>query len=100
MRFKVLSLAVLLASLPALAEEGDAKWTLDVRELSLSYSNTTVSNSREYKNSPVSAYSADSQYNIVGKLDTFLNRSSDTGIWENNLMLLKYAKHLELVLMN
>ena len=91
MRFKVLSLAVLLAALPALAEEEGAKWTLDVREVSLSYSNTTVSNSREYKNSPVSAYSADSQYNIVGKLDTFLNRSMDAGIWENNLML-NYGK--------
>ena len=87
MRLKLLSMAVLLAAVPALAEEGDAKWTFDVRELSLSYSNTTVTNSREYKNSPVSAYSADSQYNIVGKLDTFLNRSTDSGLWQHNLML-------------
>ena len=91
MRLKFLSMAVLLAAVPALAEEGDAKWTFDVRELSLSYSNTTVTNSREYKNSPVSAYSADSQYNIVGKLDTFLNRSTDSGLWQNNLML-NYGK--------
>lgn len=84
-------MAVLLAAMPALAEEGDAKWTFEVRELSLSYSNTTVGNAREYRDSPVSAYSADSQYNIVGKLDTFFNRSTDNGLWQNNLML-NYGK--------
>ena len=91
MRLKLLSMAVLLAAMPALAEEGDAKWTFEVRELSLSYSNTTVGNAREYRDSPVSAYSADSQYNIVGKLDTFFNRSTDNGLWQNNLML-NYGK--------
>ena len=91
MRLKLLSMAVLFAALPALAEEGDAKWTFDVRELSLSYSNTTVGNSKEYKDSPVSAYSADSQYNIIGKLDAFLNRSTDSGLWQNNLMM-NYGK--------
>ena len=95
MKLKFLPLVLLLAATPvwaeetaeAKAEEDEAKWTFDVRELSLSYSNTTVSNSREYKNSPVSAYSADSQYNIVGKLDTFLNRSTANGLWQNNLMM-------------
>ncbi len=91
MRLKLLSMAVLLATVPALAEEGNSKWTFDVRELSLSYSNTTVGNAREYKDSPVSAYSADSQYNIVGKLDAFLNQSMDNGLWQNNLML-NYGK--------
>ena len=92
MKLKLLSMAVLFVALPALAESTDAaKWTFDVRELSLSYSNTTVSNSREYKDSPVSAYSSDSQYNIVGKLDAFLNRSTDSGLWQNNLML-NYGK--------
>ena len=91
MRLKLLSMAFLFTAMPVLAESTDAKWTFDVRELSLSYSNTTVSNSREYKNSPVSAYSADSQYNIVGKLDAFLNRSTDSGLWQNNLML-NYGK--------
>ena len=66
MKLKLLSMAILFAAMPALAETTDAQWTFDVRELSLSYSNTPVSNSREYKNSPVSAYSADSQYNILG----------------------------------
>ena len=91
MKLKLLSVAALFATLPALAEGTDAKWTFDVRELSLSYSNTTVGNSREYKDSPVSAYSADSQYNIMGKLDVFLNRSTDSGLWQNNLML-NYGK--------
>lgn len=88
---KLLSVAILLAVLPALAEETDPKWTFDVKELSLSYSNTTVGNAREYKDSPVSAYSADSQYNIIGKLDAFLNRSSEDSLWQNNLML-NYGK--------
>ncbi|MBR6231649.1 MAG: DUF3078 domain-containing protein [Alphaproteobacteria bacterium] len=88
---KLLPAVILLAALPVLAEETDPKWTFDVKELSLSYSNTTVGNSREYKDSPVSAYSADSQYNIVGKLDAFLNRSSDASLWQNNLML-NYGK--------
>ena len=91
MRLKLLSMAVLSTALPALAESADAKWTFDVRELSLTYSNTTVGNAREYKDSPVSAYSADSQYNIIGKLDAFLNRSTDSGLWQNNLML-NYGK--------
>lgn len=88
---KLLSVAILLAALPVLAEETDPKWTFDVKELSLSYSNTTVGNAREYKDSPVSAYSADSQYNIIGKLDAFLNRSSEDSLWQNNL-LLNYGK--------
>ncbi len=91
MQLKILSLAALLTALPALAETTNAQWTLDVREASLSYSNTTVGNAREYKDSPVSAYSTDSQYNIVGKLDLFLNRSTDKGLWQNNL-LLNYGK--------
>ena len=94
MKIGMIALAATCLALPALAqeaEESDAKWTLDVREISLTYSNTTVSNAREYQNSPVSAYSADTQYNIIGKLDTFLNRSTDTGLWQNNL-LLNYGK--------
>ena len=89
--YKILPLVVLLSALPVLAEEAGPKWTFDVKELSLSYSNTTVGNSREYKDSPVSAYSADSQYNIIGKLDAFLNRSSEDSLWHNNLMM-NYGK--------
>ena len=91
MKVWMLALATACLALPALAQEEETeespKWTLDVREISLTYSNTSVGNAREYKNSPVSAYSADTQYNIVGKLDTFLNRSSDISLWQNNLML-------------
>ena len=89
--YKILPLVVLLSALPVLTEEAGPKWTFDVKELSLSYSNTTVGNSREYKDSPVSAYSADSQYNIIGKLDAFLNRSSEDSLWQNNLMM-NYGK--------
>ena len=93
MKLWMLALATTCMALPVMAEEAqdEAKWALDVREVSLSYSNTQVSNARAYSDSPVSAYSADSQYNIMGKLDVFLNRSSDVGLWQNNLML-NYGK--------
>lgn len=89
--FRFLLLGACSLPVVALAEENTPKWQLEVREVSLSYSNTTVSNSREYKDSPISAYSSDTQYNIVGKLDTFLNRSDDLSLWSNNLML-NYGK--------
>ena len=89
--FKSLLLGVALLPTLALAEEAQSNWKLDMREISISYSNTTVGNPREYKDSPISAYSADSQYNIVGKLDMFLNRSDEKSLWSNNLML-NYGK--------
>ena len=89
--FKLLLLGAVCLPALAQAEDTPSTWQLDVREISLSYSNTTVSNSREYKNSPISAYSTDSQYNIVGKLDVFLNRNDDKSFWSNNL-LLNYGK--------
>ncbi|MBE6445835.1 MAG: DUF3078 domain-containing protein [Alphaproteobacteria bacterium] len=89
--FKSLLLGVAFVPALALAEETAPTWQLDVREISLSYSNTTVGNAREYSDSPISAYSADSQYNIVGKLDAFLNRSDEKSFWSNNLML-NYGK--------
>ena len=88
---KTLLLGVTLLPSFVLAQESVPTWQLEVRELSLSYSNTTVGNAREYQNSPISAYSADSQYNIVGKLDTFLNRNDETSLWSNSLML-NYGK--------
>lgn len=89
--FKFLFLG--MVGLPTLAQADDSMpaWQLEVREVSLSYSNTTVGNPREYQNSPISAYSSDSQYSIVGKLDTFLNRNDETSLWSNNLML-NYGK--------
>ena len=45
---------------------------LDVRRIGLELSKTTVSNAREYADSPVSALNASSQDYIKGVLDTVL----------------------------
>ena len=87
----IICLAALVCSVPALAEDADSKWTLNLREVSLSYSNTTVGNAREYRDSPISQFSMDSQYNIVGKFDALLDNEQDIGLWRTNL-LLNYGK--------
>jgi len=89
---KVLCLLLCSAALPALAENADGyQLTLNLREISLNYSNTSVGNAKEYRNSPIAQYSMDSQYNIVGKFDALLDYANDTGMWRTNL-LLNYGK--------
>ena len=87
----VLCATAILMSLPALADEGDSKWILNFREVSLNYSNTTVGNAEEYQDSPISQFSMDSQYNIVGKFDALLDNQQEEGLWRTNL-LLNYGK--------
>lgn len=89
---KIICLLLCSAALPALAEDAEGnQLVFNLREISLSYSNTSVGNAREYRNSPISQYSMDSQYNIVGKLDALLDKTNDTGMWRTNL-LLNYGK--------
>ena len=87
----MLCAAALLASFAAKADDFDDKWTLNFREISLSYSNTSVGNAKEYQDSPISQFSMDSQYNIVGKLDVLLDDEQESGLWRTNL-LLNYGK--------
>jgi len=89
---KVLCLLMCAVALPALAEDADGnQWNLNIREISLAYSNTSVGNAKEYQNSPISQFNMDSQYNIVGTLDALLDYHNDTGMWRNNLFL-NYGK--------
>jgi len=89
---KLLCLLLCTAALPALAEDAEGnQWNLNLREVSLSYSNTSVGNAREYQDSPISQFSMDSQYNIVGKFDALLDYTNDIGMWRTNL-LLNYGK--------
>lgn len=89
---KIICLLLCSVAVPAFAEDIDGnQLILNLRELSLSYSNTSVGNAREYRDSPISQYSMDSQYNIVGKLDALLDSTNDTGMWRTNL-LLNYGK--------
>lgn len=89
---KLLFLLICAAALPALAEDAEGnQWNLNFREISLNYSNTSVGNAREYRDSPISQFSMDSQYNVIGKFDTLLDYTNDIGMWRNNL-LLNYGK--------
>ena len=89
---KLLCLLLCSAALPALAEDAEGnQWNLNLREISLAYSNTTVGNAREYRDSPISQFNMDSQYNIVGTLDALLDYTNDIGMWRNNLFL-NYGK--------
>lgn len=89
---KTILLLLCSAALPAFAEDAAGnQLILNLREISLSYSNTSVGNAREYRNSPIAQYSMDSQYNIVGKFDALLDSTNDEGLWRTNLML-NYGK--------
>lgn len=58
---------------------------LDVRRIGLELSKTTVSNAREYADSPVSALNASSQDYIKGVLDTVLEYNKNKFKWDNGL---------------
>lgn len=89
---KLLCLLLCSAVLPVAAEDADGnQWLLNLREISLSYSNTSVGNAEEYQDSPISQYSMDSQYNIIGKMDVLLDYTNDVGLWRTNL-LTSYGK--------
>ena len=54
---KLLCLLMCCTALPAMAEDADGgQWNLNLREISLSYSNTSVGNAEEYRNSPISQF--------------------------------------------
>lgn len=89
---KLLFLLMCGAALPAFAEDSEGnQWILNLREISLNYSNTSVGNAKEYRDSPISQFSMDSQSNIVGKFDGLLDYTNDTGMWRTNL-LMNYGK--------
>ncbi len=89
---KILMLLLCGITLPAFAEDAEGnQWILNLREISLNYSNTSVGNAKEYRNSPISQFSMDSQYNIVGKFDGLLDYTNSEGLWRTNL-LLNYGK--------
>ncbi len=89
---KLMCLLLCATAIPAMAEDVDGnQWTLNLREISLNYSNTSVGNAEEYKDSPISQFSMDSQYNIMGKFDALLDYNNDVGMWRTNL-LMNYGK--------
>ena len=84
----VLSVAVV----PSVASAEDAagvnkQLDLSVRRIGLELSKTTVNNALEYKDSPVSALSADSQDFIKGVFDVALEYESGRFQWDNSLFM-------------
>ncbi len=76
--------------MPCMAFADDAQASnqtlkLDVRRIGLELSKTTVSNAREYADSPVSALNASSQDYIKGVLDTVLEYNKNKFKWDNGL---------------
>ena len=81
-------------SVPALAEETDTQSSelkANLRRLGFEYSKTDVSHAKEYENSPVSQFNADSQSLIKGVLDFALEYNQDSMRWNNGLFM-EYGK--------
>lgn len=66
-------------------------WSLVLNKAGLELSSTEVKNSREYKNSPNSELSGDSQSLVKGIFDLSLIDQQDTFKWENNIFM-EYGK--------
>jgi len=87
---KRISVVLLGMLLPCMAFAGDEKSSdlvLSVRRIGLELSQTTVRNSLEYKDSPISALSADSQEFIKGVFDTALEYKKNRFQWDNALFM-------------
>ncbi len=85
---------LVLLSVPALAEEVSAtapQLTANLRRLGFEYSTTDVSHAKEYENSPVSQFNADSQSLIKGVFDFALEYNRDNMRWNNGLFM-EYGK--------
>ncbi len=64
---------------------------LNVRRIALELSTTQVKHAREYKDSPITQFTADSQTVIKGTLDVALEYERDVLRWDNRLFA-EYAK--------
>lgn len=86
-RISILLLAVLLPGMAFADDEKSSDLVLSVRRIGLELSQTTVRNSLEYKDSPISALSADSQEFIKGVFDTALEYKKNRFQWDNALFM-------------
>ena len=67
--------------------ENPVQWKANFKRVALEFSNTSVSNAREYKDSPNAKLSADSESVIKGVFDFALERETGGGIWSNKLLM-------------
>lgn len=100
MNTKILWTAVLLmtvANIQAASAEETAKedkgienpvqWKANFKRVALEFSNTSVSNADEYKDSPNAKLSADSESVIKGVFDFALERETGGSLWSNKLLM-------------
>ncbi len=86
-RISVLLLGMLLPCMAFADDSKSSDLVLSVRRIGLELSQTTVRNSLEYKDSPISALSADSQEFIKGVFDTALEYKKNRFQWDNALFM-------------
>ena len=86
-RISVLLLGMLLPCMAFADDEKSSDLVLSVRRIGLELSQTTVRNSLDYKESPISALSADSQEFIKGVFDTALEYKKNRFQWDNALFM-------------
>lgn len=94
---KVLLLAALTVLLPAgafaqeaetaSAEVDEIHWRANLKRVALELSNTSVSNAREYTDSPNAQLSADSESMIKGVFDGAIERETANSLWSNSLFM-------------
>ncbi len=99
-KLSVLLVPALLAATTAHAVDANAPegagsetygWSANLKQASLQISSTEVKNSQEYKNSPNSELSGDSETVTKGVLDFSLTDEQEKSKWENNLFM-EYGK--------
>ena len=86
-RISVVLLGMLLPCMAFADDEKSSDLVLSVRRIGLELSQTTVRNSLDYKESPISALSADSQEFIKGVFDTALEYKKNRFQWDNALFM-------------
>lgn len=67
--------------------ESDIHWRANIRRAALELSNTSVSNAREYKDSPNAQLSADSESMVKGVFDGAIERETANSLWSNSLFM-------------
>lgn len=67
--------------------ENPVQWKANFKRVALELSNTSVSNAKEYADSPNAKLSADSESMIKGVFDFALERETNGGMWSNKLLM-------------
>ncbi len=90
----ILTAAMLLLAANVQAEEAEVKepenpvaWKANFKRVALELSNTSVSNAKEYADSPNAKLSADSESLIKGVFDFALERETSHSLWSNKLLM-------------